>query len=74
MAATLLVNVRVKVRITRKPFGAVSGLDLCHYREGAIYDMDAPLAEYLVLEGFAVIEMRRAQRSHRLRAHDRRRR
>ena len=64
----------MKVRITRKPFGTVSGLDLCHYREGGTYEMDASLAEYLVLEGFAVIEMRRAQRSHRFRANDRRRR
>ena len=64
----------MKVRITRKPYGTVSGLDLCYYRQGATYDIEASLAEYLVLEGFAVIEMRRAQRSHRFRANDRRRR
>ena len=57
----------------RKGVGTVNGLDLCHYHQGSIYDMDAVLAEYLVLEGFAAFEMRRAQRSHRYRTSDRRR-
>lgn len=73
MAATLLIPIDVKVRITRKPFGSVNGVELCHYRQGAIYDIDASLAEYLVLEGFAAIEMRRGPRSLRIRANDRRR-
>jgi hypothetical protein len=62
----------VRIRIIRKPFGSVNGLDLGHYRQGSIYDMDPSLAEYLVLEGFAALEMRRAQRSHRYRTSDRR--
>ena len=53
--------------------GTVNGLDLCHYRPGSVYDMDPVMAEYLVLEGFAALEMRRAQRSHRYRTSDRRR-
>ena len=74
MAATLLIAIDVRVRITRKPFGSVNGLDLCQYRPGATYDIHATLAEFLVLEGFAAIEMRRGRRSMRFRRNDRRRR
>jgi hypothetical protein len=63
----------VRIRIIRKPSGSVNGLDLGRYRQGSIYDMDPVLAEYLVMEGFAALEMRRAQRSHRYRTTDRRR-
>ena len=60
------------VRMVQKPSGSIDGLELCHYKLGHIYDMDAALAEYLIVEGFAVAEMRHANRSHRVRSTDRR--
>jgi hypothetical protein len=62
------------VRITRQPNGVVNGVSLRHYKPGRTYELDPLLADYLVLEGFAMIEMRRSQRSHRYRPNDRRRR
>jgi hypothetical protein len=62
------------VRITRKPRGRVNGIELNHFREGATYELDASLAEYLVVQGYADIEMRRGERSRRTRANERRRR
>ena len=47
---------------------------LHYYHAGETYDMETQLAEYLVAEGFASIEMRQRQRSNRARSTDRRRR
>lgn len=63
----------MKVRITRDPTGVVDGMSLRYYHAGEAYDIPAVLAEYLVAEGFAAVEMRQQQRSSRPRKHDRRR-
>jgi hypothetical protein len=48
----------LKVRITQQPRGIIHGLSLHYYREGYVYDLPASVGEYLVTEGFAIIEMR----------------
>jgi hypothetical protein len=48
----------MKVRITRRPYGVVNGMSLKYYRPGEVYDLPATLAEYLVMEQFAILEMR----------------
>ena len=50
----------------------MDGISLHYYKAGESYDVISLLAEYLVVEGFATIEMRHAQRSSRPRGHDRR--
>jgi len=57
----------------REPRGSVDGMSLRYYHVGEAYDVPALLAEYLVAEGFASIEMRQHQRSSRHRLADRRR-
>ena len=64
----------MRVRITREPKGTVDGMSLHYYHAGEAYDVETQLAEYLVAEGFASIEMRQRQRSNRSRSTDRRRR
>ena len=58
----------------REPRGSVDGMSLHYYHAGEAYDVSSQLAEYLVAEGFASIEMRLRQRSARPRSTDRRRR
>jgi hypothetical protein len=48
-------------------------MSLHYYHAGEAYDVNPQLAEYLVAEGFASIEMRQRERSARQRNHDRRR-
>ncbi len=48
----------MKVRITRQPIGVVQGVSLKHYRLGEVYELPPSLAEYLVMEQFAIFEMR----------------
>ena len=48
-------------------------MSLHYYHAGEAYDVSSELAEYLVAEGFAWVEMRQRQRSSRPRAQDRRR-
>lgn len=67
------VSKDMRVRITRAPRGVVDGMSLHYYHAGEAYDVTPELAEYLVAEGFASIEMRQRQRSSRPRSHDRRR-
>ena len=69
----MLVCTVVVVRIVSQPSGTVDGINLKHYHPGGTYDMATPLAEFLVLTGYARVEMRREQRSHRIRLTDRRR-
>ena len=57
----------------REPRGRVDGMSLRYYHAGEAYDVPALLAEYLVAEGFASIEMRQHQRSSRHRSVERRR-
>jgi hypothetical protein len=61
------------ISVMRQPSGSVDGISLGYFRVGRTYELDPLLAQYLVLEGYAVIEMRRLQRSSRTRANDRRR-
>ena len=49
----------VRVRLKRQPRGAIDGVCLRRYKAGNVYDLSAELAEYLVIEGFALLEMRR---------------
>ena len=63
----------MRVRITRAPSGVIDGMSLHYYHAGEAYEVPPQLAEYLVAEGYALIEMRQRQRSSRPRAHDRRR-
>jgi hypothetical protein len=62
----------VTVRIIRQPNGAVDGISLDQYHMGRHYDLPSSLAQYLVAQGFALLEMRRQVRSSRTRARDRR--
>jgi hypothetical protein len=62
----------MKVRIVREPKGSVDGMSLHYYHAGEAYEVPTQLAEYLVAEGFASIEMRQRQRSSRPRSNDRR--
>jgi hypothetical protein len=48
----------MKVKILRQPNGTVSGVALDRFRPDKVYDLPATLAEYLVLEQFAILEMR----------------
>ena len=64
----------MRVRITRQPPGLVHGLSLKHYRAGEVYELPPPLAEYLVMEQFAIVEMRDRDKPAVPVAQDRRRR
>ena len=48
----------MRVRITRQPIGMVQGMSLNYYRPGEVYDLPPSLAEYLVMEKYAIVEMR----------------
>ena len=62
------------VKIIKQPTGIVDGESIDNFHVGRCYDVQAPLAAYLVLEGYAAIEMRRQKRSERKRLAERRRR
>ena len=64
----------MRVRITRQPLGMIQGMSLKHYRPGEVYELPPSLAEYLVMEQFAILEMRDRDRPAVPVAHDRRRR
>lgn len=53
----------MRVRIIRQPQGTVSGVSLRTYRPGELYDIPATLADYLILEEYAILEMRDRERS-----------
>ena len=48
----------MKVKITRQPLGIVQGMSLRGFRVGEVYDLPPSLAEYLVMEKCAIVEMR----------------
>lgn len=62
----------MKVKIIRQPKGIENGIDLSRYRPGQTYDMATTLAEYLVAEGFALVEMRVKRRPQQPTNSDRR--
>jgi hypothetical protein len=64
----------MRVRITRQPPGFIQGLSLKHYRAGEVYELPPALAEYLVMEQFAIFEMRDRDKPAVPAAEDRRRR
>ena len=64
----------MRVRITRQPLGTVQGMSLKHYRPGEVYELPPALAEYLVMEKFAILEMRDRDKPAVPVAEDRRRR
>ncbi len=53
----------MKVKITRQPYGAVQGLSLNYYRTGEVYDLPPSLAEYLVVQHYAIFEMRHSDKA-----------
>jgi len=63
----------MRVRITRSLNGVVDGVPLHQYHAGETYDVRMPLSSFLVASGYASIEMRLGQRSHRQRSSERRR-
>ena len=52
----------MRVRITRQPIGMVQGMSLNYYRAGEVYELPPSLAEYLVMEKYAIVEMRDRER------------
>ena len=48
----------MKIRITREPQGMLNGSSLNRYRAGEVYDLPVIVADFLVVEGFAIVEMR----------------
>ena len=55
------------VRVIRQPTGSVDGLALEKYHARLTYDLEPVLADFLVLEGYAISEMRRGERRVRSR-------
>ena len=62
----------MKILVLRQPIGTVLGVSMRWYRPGHVYDLPATIAQYLVAEGFALIEMRSEQSFLRGVEHDRR--
>jgi hypothetical protein len=56
----------VKVLIVRRGTGAVDGMTLKRYVPGEVYDVSDTMANYLVLEGIALPEMRKSTRAVRV--------
>jgi hypothetical protein len=48
----------MRVRITRQPIGMLHGMALNYYRPGEVYDLPPSVAELLVMEKYAIVEMR----------------
>ena len=62
----------MRVRITRQPLGIVQGMSLNYYRTGEVYELPTSLAEYLVMEDYAIVEMRDRAKQHDLVVEERR--
>jgi hypothetical protein len=57
----------MEVRIIKRATGTVDGVALRKYTPGEVYDVSSTLADYLILQGFARPEMRRPNRTLKLR-------
>ena len=57
-------DIGMLVRILKRPSGHVDGTSLASYHPGQTYDVQPLLADYLMMHGFATIEMRREQKSN----------
>jgi hypothetical protein len=64
----------MRIKITRQPIGVVQGMSLNYYRLGEVYELPPSLAEYLVMEKYAIVEMRDRERKPIPVAEERRRR
>ena len=62
----------MKIRVIRRP-SETADVSTEGYRPGQVYDVSAGLAEYLVTEGFAAIEMRSGSDHQRFGGRERRR-
>ena len=62
----------MRIRVIRRPTGTPD-IRTDQYRPGQVYDVSASLAEYLVAEGFAAIEMRGDSEHQRFAGRERRR-
>ena len=60
------------VKILKQPSGRLDGMELKRYILGESYNVSPAVAEYLVLNQFAIVEVRGQQRSSRQRPHERR--
>ena len=63
----------MRVKITRQPTGIVQGMSLRYYKPGEVYELPPSLAEFLVMEKYAIVEMRDRHRKPVPVAEDRRR-
>jgi hypothetical protein len=54
------------VRLIKSPDEQVHGLDWRQYKIGHVYDLPHAIADYLVVAGFAVVEMRSQDRGIRI--------
>ena len=55
----------MRIRITKSPpTPFMEGYDVTGFHVGRVYDLSAAIAEYLVVAGFAVPEMRTADRAN----------
>jgi hypothetical protein len=64
----------VRVLIVKRPNGTVDGIALKRYTPGEIYDLSPSVADYLVIQGFALPEMRQGRKATVKKKSDRRRR
>jgi hypothetical protein len=53
------------VRIVKRPTGTLDGVPLDKYTPGEAYDLSPALAEYLIVQGFAISEMRAGEQRRR---------
>ncbi len=54
--------------------GMIQGMSLIYYRPGEVYELPASLAEYLVMEHYAIVEMRDPENNRVHEGEERRRR
>lgn len=52
----------MRVRVIKQPEEEMNGLSLRSYKKGWVYDIPAHIADYLVLNGYALVEMRDRER------------
>jgi hypothetical protein len=52
----------------------IQGMSLNYYRLGEVYDLQPSLAEYLIMEKYAIVEMRDRERNPPMRIAEERRR
>lgn len=52
----------MRVRVLKQPNEDVNGLSLRSFKPGRVYDIAAHVADYLVVNGYARVEMRDRER------------